>query len=148
MLGVTRCSLVALLLVALLAPSLALKCYKCEDCEKGMFSTPAIEECSGISGMGNLFDQVCMKVEMDDRVSKSCSSQILCETASAVHDAAEKSVPFIMQELLATQSTLLEIDNIEVAETYCCNGDLCNASPAPLAGLGLLLAPALAYLAA
>jgi len=130
MLGVTRCSLVALLLVALLAPSLALKCYKCEDCEKGMFSTPAIEECSGIMGMGNLFDQVCMKVEMDDRVSKSCSSQILCETASAVHDAAEKS------------------DNIEVAETYCCNGDLCNASPAPLAGLGLLLAPALAYLAA
>jgi len=36
----------------------------------------------------------------------------------------------------------------EGAMTYCCDTDLCNGAPAPLAGLGLLLAPALAYLAA
>merc|ERR1719341_1303941 len=36
--------------------------------------------------------------------------------------------------------------NSDALMTYCCDTDLCN--PAPAAGLGLLLAPALAYLAA
>jgi len=121
-----RFSFLALLLIALASPSLSLKCYKCGggDCEK---ETAQETECSTL---GSMFTPICMKVESDDSTVRSCSSKVVCEAAAMVSEkAAEHSID-------------------DAPMTYCCEGDLCNGAPAPLAGLGLLLAPALAYLAA
>jgi len=65
---------------------------------------------------------VCQKQVVGDLVSKACSTKQVCKGLKS----------------LAGNS----------AEVHCCEDDLCNGTPAPLAGLGLLLAPALAYLAA
>jgi len=120
-----RSSLLALLLIALVSPSLSLKCFKCTDCEK---NTPKEQECS--TTLGVIMTPICQKVVAHDKVAKGCSSKMICKAAAKLAKQAAKAV------------------DTHGAMTYCCEGDLCNGAPAPFAGLGLLLAPALAYLAA
>jgi len=121
--------LVVIAVVCLVAAEGNLQCYQCEEC--GDFSQFNDKNHKQVD-CGNF--NSCLKfVFTNGNIAKRCGSEIICDASNVVDEVIDEFNKYAHL-------------NVSLLKTYCCDDDYCNTAPTTLATVGVILAPALAYL--